>query len=234
MTFPGTNRSEHQKSFAIVTGSLFDPGPLRAKPLGMPGPRAFADLHALARRVSRRAEEADDLVQEALLTALEAGRTNLSSPETRRWLAGVIRNRAAFDARTSARRRRRETGWSEAQPAAASRSETTAPELAHLSPGLRVTALLALSGHTRQEIGWLLNLSDTALRQRISQLKRALDAAPTPDADPSGPLAFGRIRRALLGPTRRPDAILASHDPDGHLFVVSRSQISTPRQQTRG
>ena len=200
----------------------------------MPGPRSFQDLHALARRVSRRADEADDLVQDALLIALESGRTNLAAPETRRWLAGVIRNRAAFDARSSARRRNRETGWSEAQPAAASRAETTAPELAHLSPALRVTALLALSGHTRQEIGWLLNLSDDALRQRVSQLKRALDNAPMPDAAPSGPLAFGRIRRALLGPTRRPGAILASHDPDGHLFVVSRSQISTPRQQTRG
>ena len=68
----------------------------------------------------------------------------------------------------------------------------------------------------------------------VATLKRALDNAPMPDAAPSGPLAFGRIRRALLGPTRRPDAILASHDPDGHLFVVSRSQISAPRQQTRG
>lgn len=200
----------------------------------MPPPRALADLHVLARRVSRRADEADDLVQEALLVALEAGRTNLAAPETRRWLAGVIRNRAAFDARTSARRKRRETGWSEAQPAASIRTETPAPELAHLSPALRVTALLALSGHTRQEIGWLLNLSDAALRQRISQLRRALDATPTPDTGPSGPLAFGRIRRALLGPTRRPEAFLASHDPDGHLFVVSRSQISAPRQQTRG
>jgi RNA polymerase sigma-70 factor (ECF subfamily) len=200
----------------------------------MPGPRALQDLHALARRVSRRADEAEDLLQDALLIALESGRTNLTSPETHRWLTGVIRNRAAFDARTSARRRKRETGWSEAQPAATSPSSVPTPELAHLSPALRVTALLALSGHTRQEIGWLLNLSDAALRQRISQLKRALDTAPMPDADPSGPLAFGRIRRALLGPTRRPDAILASHDPDGHLFVVSRSQISTPRQQTRG
>ena len=200
----------------------------------MLGSRTFSDLHALARRVSRRADEADDLVQDALLTALECGRTNLAAPETRRWLAGVIRNRAAFDARTSVRRRRRETGWSEAQPATAASTETLTPELAHLSPALRVTVLLALSGHTRQEIGWLLNLSDVALRQRISQLKRALDTTPTPDATLTGPLAFGRIRRALLGPTRRPDAILASHDPDGHLFVVSRSQISTPRQQTRG
>ena len=201
----------------------------------MPAPRAFADLHALARRATRRPDEAHDLVQAALLAALESGRTDLTAPDTRRWLAGVIRNRAAFDARTSARRRRRETAWSEAQPSAAAHAETSVPELAHLSPSLRVTALLALSGHTRQEIGWLLNLSEDALRQRISQLKRALAGAGSPaSADPTGALAFGRIRRALLGPTRRPQAFLASHDPDGHLFVVSRSQISTLRQQTGG
>jgi DNA-directed RNA polymerase specialized sigma24 family protein len=201
----------------------------------MPAPRAFADLHALARRSARRVEEAEDLVQTALLAALESGRTDLSAPDTRRWLAGVIRNRAAFDARTAARRRRRETGWSEAQPAAAGISETTAPELTHLTPALRLTALLALSGHTRQEIGWLLNLSDDALRQRISQLKRALAGANANiSVDPAGVLAFGRIRRALLGPTRRNDAFLASHDPDGHLFVISRSQIPRPRQLTGG
>jgi len=211
----------------------------------MPAPRVFADLHAQARRLARRPEEADDLLQSALLAALESGRTDLASPETRRWLSGVIRNRAAYDARTSARRRRRDSAWSEdvfpltergGGGSPRLRGETAGPAamLTNLSPALRLTALLALSGHTRQEIGWLLNLSDTALRQRISQLKRALDNAPAPDAAPAGPLAFGRIRRALLGPARREKAFLASHDPDGHLFVVSRSHFPAPRQQTSG
>lgn len=198
--------------------------------------RQFRDLHALARRAARRSDEADDLVQQAVLAALEAGRTDLSAPETRRWLAGVIRNRAAFDARTSARRRRRETAWSDAL-APQRTPDGGAPDDAvrHLSPALRVTALLALSGHTRQEIGWLLNLSDEALRQRISQLRKALARAEGDQAaGPAGALAFGRIRRALLAPARRDQAFLASHDPDGHLFVVSRSQITIPRQQTGG
>jgi DNA-directed RNA polymerase specialized sigma24 family protein len=197
--------------------------------------RQFRDLHALARRVSRRSEEADDLVQQAVLAALEAGRTDLASPETRRWLAGVIRNRAAFDARTSARRRRRETAWSDVLALQNTSPDDTlaAASVKHLSPALKVTAMLALSGHTRQEIGWLLNLSDEALRQRISQLRKAL-AGADPAAGPAGALAFGRIRRALLSPARRDQAFLASHDPDGHLFVVSRSQIATPRQQTGG
>lgn len=198
--------------------------------------RQFRDLHALARRVARRSDEADDLVQQAVLAALEAGRTDLSAPETRRWLAGVIRNRAAFDARTSARRRRRETAWSDTLAPQRTPDEG-APDDAvrHLSPALRVTALLALSGHTRQEIGWLLNLSDEALRQRVSQLRKALARAEGDQAaGPAGTLAFGRIRRALLAPARRDQVFLASHDPDGHLFLVSRSQITIPRQQTGG
>jgi RNA polymerase sigma-70 factor (ECF subfamily) len=165
-----------------------------------------------------------------LLAALESGRTDMSAPDTRRWLAGVIRNRGAFEGRTSARRRAREKRFcAEAAPAESREFAVAATD--HLSPALRVTALLALSGHTRQEIGWLLNLSDQALRQRISQLKRALSCTAAPDADPSGELAFGRIRRALLGPARRDQAFLASHDPDGHLFVLSCSQKPNPRQQ---
>lgn len=198
----------------------------------MLAPRALADLHAQARRHARRPEEADDLLQSALLAALESGRTDLASPETRRWLSGVIRNRAVFDARTSARRRRREMGWSEINRLAAPSGDQAM--LPDLPPSLRLTALLALSGHTRTEIGWLLNLSDTSLRQRISKLKRALADAPAPEAGPSGSLAFGRIRRALIAPARRENAFLASHDPDGHLFVVSRSHIPAPRQQTGG
>jgi len=199
--------------------------------------RQFKDLHALARRAARRPGDADDLLQQAILAALEAGRTDLAAPETRRWLAGVIRNRAAFDARTAARRGKRERAWADSIPGEPTRATEKRPDpaLSSLSPALRVTALLALSGHTRQEIGWLLNLSDDALRQRISQLKKVLANVERPHApDPDGALAFGRIRRALLGPARRRDAFLASHDPDGHLFVVSRSQIPAPRQQARG
>ena len=188
--------------------------------------RGFPELHALARRASRRPEEADDLVQSALLAAVEAGRTDFSSPETRRWLAGVIRNRGVFEARTAARRRRRENNWAlhETSAETADPRSGASEAIAGLPPSLRITALLALSGHTPAEIGWLLGLSDTALRQRITQLKRALARAEIEagGTGPSGQLAYGRIRRALLGPVRRRDQLLASHDPDGHLFVIAR------------
>lgn len=103
-----------------------------------------------------------------------------------------------------------------------------------LPPSLRTTALLVLTGHTKAEIRWLLRLSDSALRKRIAEIRRRWrsfgghDIAEIPGL--RGTLAFGRIRQTLLGPVRREGAVLASHDPDGHLFVLT-SQNGTARQQ---
>ena len=79
-------------------------------------PKAYSDLLRLARRHTRRAEEAQDLLQDALLDAVAAGRADLSQSANRRWLIGVIRNRAALAARGAARRTRRETQWQLASP----------------------------------------------------------------------------------------------------------------------
>ncbi|MGF7006351.1 hypothetical protein [Aminobacter sp. BE322] len=71
-------------------------------------PRPCTELLRQARRASRRADEAEDLLQTVLVAAVEAGRTDLNKPENRRWLEGALRHGAAFDARTAIRRRRRE------------------------------------------------------------------------------------------------------------------------------
>jgi hypothetical protein len=89
-------------------------------------------------------------------------------------------------------------------------------------------ALLALTGHSRHEIGYLLNLTDTALRQRVVALKRRLRetglGSPAEFTGLNLDLAYGRIRDALLPQLLRQGGLFASHDPDGHLFVVRRSQ----------
>lgn len=199
--------------------------------------RPYVELLRQAQRASRRPDEAEDLLQAVLLSAIEAGRSDLSCPDNRRWLQGAIRKRAAFEARTAIRRRQRETRW-QAEPATASSAREGMPRtfVAVLPAALRTTALLALTGHTRQEITWLLRLSDPALRQRIAEIRRRWRDAggkqfeEIPGLD--GTLHFGRIRRALLGPARRDGVLLASHDPDGHLFLVSiPSQIRVARQQ---
>jgi len=68
----------------------------------------YTDWLAVARRYSRVAPEAEDLLHDALLTAAGADRLDLTDEDNRRWLTGVIRNQAAFRARSAVRQRQRE------------------------------------------------------------------------------------------------------------------------------
>lgn len=186
-----------------------------------------------ARRRVRRPSEAEDLLQDALLIALEAGRGDLTRVENRRWFAGVVRNRALLDARGAARRRRREADFQSTAPEATLSAAPSRQPVLDLPPALRTTALLVLTGHTRAEIAWLLQLSDVALRKRISQLRRRWGGGGEAVPDMTtlrGDLPFGLMRRALLSRVRLQRPALGSHDPDGNLFVVS-SRTPLRRQQ---
>lgn len=171
------------------------------------------------------------------MAAVLAGRVDFDAPETARWLTGTVRNRARMAARSAMRRRGRETRWqSEAltEPLAAEQGDA-ASLLTGLPPSLKAVAALTLSGHTRREIAYLLDLPDTALRQRITALRRrVLQAGLAVPSDLPGltlDLAYGRIRDALLPQLLHEDGRFASHDPDGHLFVIRRSQKPEARQQ---
>lgn len=192
----------------------------------------YAELVALARRHARRSDEAEDIVQEILIAAVKAGRDDFSRPADRRWMAGAIRRRAAFDARSAARRREREVRWQaeRAPEALPMEGEALGAILADLPKSLRVMAALALSGHSRAEIAYLLDLPDTALRQRVRALKLALNkkgvAMPTEMVGLNLDLAYGAIRQALTPALRRHGGMFATHDPDGHIFLFKRSQKS--------
>lgn len=188
----------------------------------------YGQLLAIARREAGVAQ-AEDAVQEALLVAVEAGRHDLADPANARWLCGVVRNRARMAARSARRRHGRETAWEASRTASTPAGQPPASEvLAGLPPALRTLAALVLTGHNRREIAYLLDLPDTALRQRVSALKRHLArrglAAPDELTGLNLDLAYGRIRDALLPALLRHGGVFASHDPDGHLFLVRRSQ----------
>jgi hypothetical protein len=147
-----------------------------------------------------------------------------------------------FDARTALRRRTRErraalidarTG-THTTPTTGQSAEVPVWFVECLPPRLRTTALLALTGHSKREIIWLLRLNEPALRQRIADIRGRWRAEGGGALDGvsglSGPLNFGIIRRALLAPARIPGVVLASHDPDGHLFVVGTSRKPGARQ----
>ena len=178
-------------------------------------------LHRLAERLARRSEEADDLVQDALLAALNQKR-DWDEKRFLAWASGVIRHRAMFLARTAGRRRRRDTNYA---------VETTSPAPPHarlptqfidsLPPSLQTIALLANAGLGRVEIAHLLGISDAALRKRISDLRRAWrESGAEPDLSlpvPQHRPPCGLLRRSLRSALQKlPAARFAIADPDGH------------------
>ncbi|WP_296282753.1 sigma-70 family RNA polymerase sigma factor [Pseudoxanthomonas sp.] len=201
----------------------------------------YRALRAQALRLCRRAHEADDLVQEALLAGLLAGRHDLP------WLSGVVRHQAAMAARAAGRRRRREAeagllAGSEESPsphALTSNSNACPPWLAALPPSARRLAILALHGLSADEIRWILRIEPTAFRQRLTRIRKAL-AAQSPAAraesialahqrDParSVDLAFGLARRALKAAMQAGEG-LGTHDPDGHLILIDAGAHTSP------
>lgn len=196
-------------------------------------PSQYPQLCALARRILPDASEAEDVVQEAYLVAFESGHRDFEAVQTRQWLVGTVRNKAKMALRTSVRRQRRESQWAPPLETDLIEPAESMPWLNALSAPLKAVVVLALSGHNRQEVQYLLRLSNAALRQRIVALKRCLRQAgvtmPGQWPDPMPNLAYGRLRQGLQAKLRQ-GGIFASHDPDGHLFIISRSQNSQARQ----
>ena len=201
-------------------------------------PNLYSQLLREARRAARRGSEAEDLLQTIWLAAIEAGRGDLSCPTNRRWFVGALRRRALFDARTAVRRRARERKAELIDADSGRGADVPRRFLERLPPRLRTTALLVLTGHSKRELLWLLRMNEPALRQRVADIRRRWRAEGGGSLDGvcglGGALDFGLIRRALLVPVRKPGAVLASHDPDGHLFVLGTSRKPVPRQLGSG
>jgi DNA-directed RNA polymerase specialized sigma24 family protein len=186
-------------------------------------PQAYREILRTARCCTRSEDEARDLVQDAVVVALARGFKDWSAPERLGWLHGVVRKRAAFVLRGQQRRRRREQLPEGASEPGASRWVWQADFLASLPRSLRVVAALASADLCAAEIRWLLGLTDTALRQRLTALRRAVRAEPEPPTLTASapPLAFGGPRAQLLAALRRQDGrVVATHDPDGHAILL--------------
>ena len=190
---------------------------------------------AVAARHARKRGEAEDLLHDSLLAAVEARRTDLLAPPTRGWFAGLIRNKALMDARTAVRRKRRENAFATeptpARPTLSAPADDVAVNLVRsLPPATRAVATLALHGMSRREIAFVLDLSDAALRQRLATLKRrwagisdsaredAMQLARERRRSIGQEMELGQVRRALLVLVREVPGI-GTHDPDGHLIM---------------
>lgn len=186
-------------------------------------PETYREVLVTARRFARSEADARDLVQDVLEIALAQGVDDWSSTERRAWLRGVVRRHAAFIVRGEQRRRRRELAVEGTGDAGVGAWAWQPTFLASLPRSLRLVATLASADWCAAEIRWLLQLTDTALRQRLLALRRALrhhDEPPTlPVAGPSR--SFGAHRAHLLAHLRqRGGRAIATHDPDGHVLFL--------------
>jgi DNA-directed RNA polymerase specialized sigma24 family protein len=197
--------------------------------------------YARLRRSARllRAADPEDLLQDALLVALQAGRFPLNAAD-HAWVRGVMRNLAAHQARTDVRRRKRDSEWSNeaalladstddaGAPSGAAAATVKADVVAGLPKSARQVAVLALHGLTAAEIQWVLDIGDAAFRQRLTRIRRHIGTLPAElrgDAiaiartrRANSTLDLGLIRRALIAELRRAPGV-GSHDPDGHLLI---------------
>lgn len=201
----------------------------------------YRELCALARRYSARGEEAEDLLQDTLLAALQAGRSDLP------WLVGTLQNQAAMAARGAVRQKQREANYAsldrEASVALAPSTGESAHAidsvLARLPRAARRVAILALHGLDADEIRWILGITATAFRQRLSSIRKSLGSLPAASRgealalaylrDPARALdlQFGLLRRHLQAAlAARPG--LGTHDLDGHLLVIRPSAHTSP------
>lgn len=205
----------------------------------------------VARRHTRVQNEAEDLLQNALIVAIKNARADLSIENNRKWLAGVIRNQALQDARTAVRRKERDAQYiANDQPDyvpadithAADPSETHNRILDRLPPAARKVAVLALYGMDRKEICTLLSISPTAFRQRLTSIRKVLAplsselrrdllalayARRQSRSAGKSDLPIGMIRNALMSQLQLEQQqgrkALGTHDPTGHPIVISRS-----------
>jgi RNA polymerase sigma-70 factor (ECF subfamily) len=186
----------------------------------------YRTLRAQARRLARNADDAEDLVQDALVAALESGRNDLP------WLSGTLRNLAAMQVRGAVRRRRREAVGEQAQvPAETVPVRDPQQLLRPMPPAARRVVILALHGLGAGEIRWIPGLSATAFRQRLTSIRKALGTLPPTlraetlalayvrDPGRSVDLQFGLVRRALKAALCG-EAGLGTHDADGHLLIL--------------
>ena len=175
-------------------------------------------------------------MQTVFLRALERG-VDVDAPDRRAWLRGALRRRALFEARLAGRRRKREAGWFEARDPAdpPPRPWRFSPEfLAQLQPSVRALAALASADLNPDEIRSVLRLSGTAFRKRVSMLRRfvreASEAGLTVVTNRGTAYALGPARAGLIESLRRrPQAVLGSHDPDGHplIFAIRSAEFSS-------
>ncbi len=176
-----------------------------------------------ARRHSRVSHEAEDLAHDVIVSAL---RRNIPLEDAARYLRRAVGLHGAFLARTAARRRAREQAVDRGAGVADTRDHVD-DGLSTLSPSLRTTLLLLLSGLDKAEVRYALGITDAALRKRFQALRAhgrlARPAMVVRAAHPQVRRSQVQLLPSLAAGGAR---VLAVADPDGHGLIFS--EVLTP------
>jgi DNA-directed RNA polymerase specialized sigma24 family protein len=188
----------------------------------------YRELIRTALRYTRGRDQAADLAHDVIVEAIGSGVSDWEDARRRAWLRGAVRNHAAFVARSAVRRRAREAVAAVESCTPPERLTWTPAFLESLPPSLRRLAMLATADLTRPELAYLLHIEDTALRQRLTALRRAVQSAPREATQPvsaTSGLAAGPPRKGLLAAVRRPTGMaVGTHDPDGHFLIFAEKK----------
>lgn len=191
----------------------------------------------IARRYTRPGIEPADVLQEACLAAMKARRTDLSTPQNQRYFRGIIRKTAWAMRRAEVRRQRHERSQSDPVSVTSGIESAPAPDLSSLPTSLQAVANLVMANLDRDELRSALSISDDALRRRLADLRRHLEADPfareqiraaVESRAQLAPEEVGLIRQALvIWLKTRSGSALGTVDPDGHLIAVA-GKSATP------
>jgi RNA polymerase sigma-70 factor (ECF subfamily) len=190
---------------------------------------------SVAYRHARVSSEADDLLQDALLIALQRSILPLQTTDSDAWFAAVIRKQASMQARGAVRARQREQRHAEPHDGIDTSGiydaggHINVAQLLAIAAAQRSVLLLALHGLDRAEICQVLDISDDALRQRLAALKRSVAGTNLSSLGERlkiwlaarGAADVGLRRAALArGPARLAGFRMGVTDPDGHLLGI--------------
>jgi RNA polymerase sigma-70 factor (ECF subfamily) len=204
-----------------------------------------ASLVKLARRHSRSGHEVEDLAHDIVVSALQRGAA-LDGAAFLYGAAGAARRHGAFLARSAGRRRARDAasaGQLHTEANVEPAGEEGAP-LSVLSPALRTTLLLLLSGLEKAELLLALDVTDAALRKRFQDLREHSPLARVDLRLPPRTAAVVQVRRSQVELLPRlvatqADAgagsrVLATSDPDGHGLIFATALTSDRGSATYG
>ena len=153
-------------------------------------------MRRYARALARDRQDADDVVQDALVRAIERDATYDPGRSRRRWLLAIVHNVFVSGLRRRMAERRRDDRFAEAEAAHCDAAQEHHARLADIARGFAalpehqraVLHLTAVEGFSYQECADLLNVPVGTVMSRLARARAALRERDAREATEPAPL----------------------------------------------